>query len=350
MTRMYRYNTWSMFFIVIVYGFISFSTVENSYLLVSAMVALVPSLVLVWYWERPAPPALSICTLTAATGVWWTATFLDDAVFTAFVLAVPIGILLGQTQRWNWWLAASGFVFIVAPLVVAGILDPTRRTGVALLVVSLGYLATTVTFWLNRFAWNRYLELDAARFTGEQLAIAQERFRFAADLHDIQGHTLHVLRLKTQLADRLLDTDPAAAHAHLAEAQALITETLANTRSLAFGDRQVAVPSELANATELFHAAGIESVTQGQFAPTPHEELFALLIREATTNILRHAQSTRVTVVLSAGRVSITNDGSPTSARSLSGLARLASRFEAAGGTLTTSNRNGTFTTEGAIR
>jgi two-component system sensor histidine kinase DesK len=350
MARMHRYTTWSMFFIVVVYGFIGFSNVENPYLTVSVIVALLPSLALVWFWERRAPLALAIGTLAAATGVWWTTVFLDDTALTSMILSLPIGILLGQTPRWSWRLTIAGLAFVLAPLAVAGMLDPARWSGVAVLIVSLAYVGSVAVFWLNRFTWNRYLELDAARYTGEQLAIAQERFRFAADLHDIQGHTLHVLRLKTQLADRLLDTDPAAAHAHLAEAQALISETLANTRSLAFGDRQVAVASELANATELFHAAGIACETQGQLDPTPHEELFALLIREATTNILRHAQSTRVTVVLSPGRVTITNDGSPTAGRTLSGLARLASRFEAAGGSLTTSNRSGTFVTEGVIR
>jgi two-component system sensor histidine kinase DesK len=350
MARMYRYNTWSMFSIVVVYGLVAISAVDNTYLIVAALAAILPSLALVWFWERPAPLALSIAALAAATGVWWATVILDESPLTAFVVAVPIGILLGQTERWNWWLAAAGFAFILAPLGVAEVLDPARVTSVPLWVLSCGYLATIGVFWLNRFAWNRYRDLDAARSTGEQLAIAQERYRFAADLHDIQGHTLHVLRLKTQLADRLLDSDPAAAHAHLAEAQELISETLANTRSLAFGDRQVAVASELANATELFRAAGISCETQGQLGATEHEELFALLIREATTNILRHAQSTRVTVVLSTGRVAISNDGSPTSARTLSGLARLASRFEAAGGSLTTSNRLGTFLTEGVIR
>jgi two-component system sensor histidine kinase DesK len=350
MTRMYRYTTWSMFFIVVVYGFVGFSNIGNPYLMVAAIVAILPSLALVWFWERPAPLGLAICTLTATTGVWWAAVVLDDSLLTSLILSLPVGIVLGQRERWNWWWAAAGLGFVLAPVAVTEVLEPARWSGVAFLVVFLAYVGSVTVFWLNRFTWNRYLELDAARHTGEQLAIAQERFRFAADLHDIQGHTLHVLRLKTQLADRLLDTDPAAAHAHLAEAQALISETLANTRSLAFGDRHVAVASELANAMELFHAAGITCDTQGQLDATPHEELFALMIREATTNILRHAQSTRVSVVLSTGRVTITNDGSPTTARTLSGLARLASRFEAAGGTLTTSNRSGTFVTEGVIR
>lgn len=349
MSRMWRYTTVSMVILVVFYGFIAISPLENTYLLAAAVVAVIPTAALVWFWDRRAPLALSVCALAAGTGIWWATLALGDVPTTAILVSVPIAILLSQTVRWSWWMTLAGLSFVLAPVLVSAVLQPDVRWPAVVSAALLGYLVSVLVFGLNRYAWNRYLELDAARQTGEQLAIAQERFRFAADLHDIQGHTLHVLRLKTQLADRLLDHDPAAAHVHLAEAQALITETLANTRSLAFGDRRVAVASELANAIELFDAAGIACDTQGELDPGAHEELFALVIREATTNILRHAQSTRVTVTLSTGRVRITNDGSPSSPRSLSGLARLAERFAAVGGTLSTSVHGDVFTTEATI-
>lgn len=349
MSRMWRYTTASMFLLVVLYGFIAVSPLENKYLLAAAIVALIPTAALVWFWDRRAPLALSVSALLAGTSIWWTTIALNDIPTTAIVVSVPIAILLSQTVRWSWRMTLVGLLVVLAPVVVFAALQPDGRWRNVAVAAVVGYLVSIGVFGLNRYAWNRYLELDAARQTGEQLAIAQERYRFAADLHDIQGHTLHVLRLKTQLADRLLDSDPGAAHQHLAEAQSLITETLANTRSLAFGDRLVAVASELANATELFEAAGITCETQGELDPGAHEELFALLIREATTNILRHAQSTRVTVTLSSGRVRITNDGSPPRPRALSGLARLAERFAAVGGTLTTTVRGDVFTTEAVI-
>ena len=184
-----------------------------------------------------------------------------------------------------------------------------------------------------------------------QLAVAQERYRFAADLHDIQGHTLHVIRLKTQLAAKLMKRDPDVALAHLAEADQLIGDTLANTRSFAFGDRTVSLASELANAKELFAAAGIAWKQSGSAGVAgPHDELLGLVAREATTNILRHAQAKAVTVTVGPGWLSIANDGSPEFTRSLSGLARLAERFAAIGGTLTTSSDGGIFTTEARLR
>jgi two-component system sensor histidine kinase DesK len=158
-----------------------------------------------------------------------------------------------------------------------------------------------------------------------------------------------VLKLKTQLVDKLIDRDPVAAHTHLAEAQQLINETLANTRSLAFGERHVAVASELANASELLSAAGISYTVTGEFPSDPQEELFGLVVREATTNILRHAQPTAVTINLGERRVRISNNGSPASPRPLSGLARLAERFERVGGTLRTSTTNDVFVTEAEI-
>ncbi|WP_420810067.1 sensor histidine kinase [Glaciihabitans arcticus] len=157
------------------------------------------------------------------------------------------------------------------------------------------------------------------------------------------------MKLKTQLADRLIDRDPAAAREHLREAQQLIAETVANTRSLAFGERHVALASELANAEQLFTAAGIAYTVQGELPRGAHDELFGLVVREATTNILRHAQATAVSVNLGADSVRVVNDGSPASSRSLSGLARLGERFEAAGGTLRTSSANGSFTTTATV-
>jgi len=239
-------------------------------------------------------------------------------------------------------LAALGLMMLV-PAVIALFMPlnvlPYLTAAVA------GWLGTLLAFGLNRYGFNLYLEIDAARRVSAELAVAEERYRFAADLHDIQGHTLHVIRLKTQLADKLLDRDPVSAHAQLQEAQELIAQTLAETRSLAFGDRHIAFASELANAEALLVAAGIDWTVSGSLPRGAHDELFGLVMREATTNILRHAQATTVAVTLEPGRISIVNDGSARTGRTLSGLARLAERFEAVGGTLRTTTLDGTFTT-----
>ena len=302
-----------------------------------------------WYWERGAPVWLNALAVAASYALWiWAVVERSGApmvLLPAFAIALIVSI---RRSHRNWWLL-GGVAVLVAPIPVANALDPNYEWNPwysAAIFASLGVFAM---FVVNDYSFRLYLELDAARRTSAELAVAEERYRFATDLHDIQGHTLHVIKLKTQLAQKLIERDPAAAREQLREAEELIVETLANTRSLAFGDREVATSSELANAKELFLAADVAWTQAGEVTAGTSDELFALVVRETTTNILRHSQATAVSVTLSPTTITITNDGSPSSSRPPSGLARLGERFEAAGGELTTSNRDGVFTTKAKI-
>jgi two-component system sensor histidine kinase DesK len=175
----------------------------------------------------------------------------------------------------------------------------------------------------------------------------RERYRFSVDLHDIQGQALHVGRLQLQLADKTLDRDPAAARRHLREAEQLIVQTIAETRRLAYGERTLTLAGELANSAELIRAAGIElEVTGAPPVGHPADDLFGHVVREATTNLLRHAQAERVTIVLGLEFVQVVNDGAAEPMRGLSGLGRLGERFAAVGGTVTTRHENGRFLVE----
>ena len=347
--RMRRYTTISL---VGVFGAFLLMTVIGSTDLLSQVLYAVSGLLVMaqaFYWEKGPPLWLGITTIVVAYLIWVWSVGTGHVPFSGVLAAVAIAMHTAFPRHHrSWWIIAGGAT-LAGPLVAAVLLTGTTSWNPWFIAVVGGYLGAIAFFLLNTYAFNLYLEIDAARRTGEELAVAQERYRFAADLHDIQGHTLHVLRLKIQLADRLIDRDPDAAHTHLAEAQMLIAETVANTRSLAFGDRHVAVASELANARELFGAAGIDCVVHGEVSTHGQEELFGLVVREVTTNILRHSQATAVTVRLGDGLVVITNDGSPEGDVKLSGLARLSDRFAAAGGTLTASTHGGRFTTEALI-
>ena len=349
LTRMYRYTTISIVVIVLFFSLIAMAEVENPLLQVAMVVATVPAAALSFFWDRRAPAWLTITAVGSASLVWWATLVLQNWPTTVILLCAVMSIVLTQTSHTRWMLWLGGFGFVVAPVGVAFLVAPDGFWLPYLYAAVLAYFIAAVVFVLNRYAWNLYLELDDARRLSAELAVTKERFRFASDLHDIQGHSLHVLKLKTQLVDKLIDRDPAAARAHLAEAQQLINETLANTRSLAFGERHVAVASELANASELFSAAGIRWTVTGEFPSDPNEELFGLVVREATTNILRHAQPSTVEVTLGERHVRISNDGSPASPRPLSGLARLGDRFASAGGTLRTSTTNGVFVTDAEL-
>jgi len=303
-----------------------------------------------FHWERRPPLWLAVLVPAITGAVWVIAIVIGEFPATSVWFGIALALLVSQADPRRWkWLAPAALGLILLPAAIIGLVTGWPSVTPYLISGSFGWLGTMFLFLLNRWAFNLYLEIDAARQTSAELAVAQERYRFAADLHDIQGHTLHVIKLKTQLADKLIDRDPAAAREQLREAQQLITETVANTRDLAFGQRHVALASELANAEQLFAAAGISYAVSGEPPRGSHDELFGLVVREATTNILRHSQAGNVTVDLGPTSVRVVNDGSPATSRSLSGLARLGERFEAVGGTLHTSSANGSFTTTARV-
>jgi two-component system sensor histidine kinase DesK len=180
-----------------------------------------------------------------------------------------------------------------------------------------------------------------------ETAVTDERLRFAADLHDIQGHSLQVIALKSELAARLATADPARAAAEMREVENLARDALRDTREVARGYREVSLETEIANAVRVLAAAGVRCRT-GPAAPgalrPDGERLLALVVREATTNILRHstAEDAAITWSPATDRVtlSIRNDAPLPVEHSAQdggrgGLSGLAHRFASAGGRLT---------------
>jgi two-component system sensor histidine kinase DesK len=347
--RMRRYTTFSL--VLVFATFVLMTVVSSVNPLEQVTSAAAGGLVIAQtlFWEKGPPLWLGAATVAVTYAIWVWSVGARAIPFSAVLVACAIAQHVTYPRRHrSWWIVAGGAA-IAGPLVAAALVAAPVDGNGWLVAAAAGYLGGVGFFMLNNYAFGLYLEIDAARRISAELAVAQERYRFAADLHDIQGHTLHVIGLKTRLASKLLEKDAAAARAQLEEAQELIAETLASTRSLAFGDRYVGLASELANARQLFLAAGIECDVVGSSPPGPHDELLGLVMRETTTNILRHAQATTVTVTLDVAGITIVNDGSPASTRPLSGLARLGQRFNAIGGHLTTSVSAGRFTTRAVV-
>ncbi len=348
LARMRQYTTFSL---VAVVGFFAVLLAIGSPTVPLGLAVLLAgglAVWMVWWWETPPPLWLTLIATGGTAALWSYSVLARESAMVALLLALVAMVPITQLRRRRVAIAALASALQLVPVALAWAVFP-ESNWYAFAVGSLACSAAAAfLLFLNRYAWGLYLEIDSARRLAADLAVVQERYRFATDLHDIQGHTLHVLKLKTQLAARLIDSDPAAAKTHLAEADALIAETLANTRSLAFGDRTITLAGELANASHLFEAAGISFEVTGTPTAGPHEELFGLVLREATTNILRHAQSKAVTVDLEPRRIIVRNDGSPETSRAQSGLARLAERFAAIGGSLRTSTVDGVFSTEAA--
>ncbi|MEK2494011.1 histidine kinase [Kitasatospora purpeofusca] len=196
--------------------------------------------------------------------------------------------------------------------------------------------------------WRAVLEAEHVRETTAALAVAEERLRFAADLHDLQGHRLQVITLKGELAERLIGRGDQEARAQLREITDLARAALEESRAVVHGYRRTSLSTELVNAAGILEAAGIRATVDGDAAHIPHQlqPAFAALVREGVTNILRHsrARHCRITITASPGRVLVLlrNDGAPSHpADPGSGLAGLQERFHAIGGCIRTATHPG---------
>ena len=192
-------------------------------------------------------------------------------------------------------------------------------------------------------------ELAAARARGERLAVDNERLRFARALHDILGHSLSVMTLKSQLARRLVDADPERARAEMEQVEELARRAMAEVRDAVAGYRALSLEEELAGARRALAAAGVR--VQVDAGPVPQEaaSLLAWVVREGTTNVVRHsgARECRIRCGVAGDRAFVeVADGGPGGERDGRrsaplaerdgghGLRGLAERLEAAGGTL----------------
>lgn len=181
------------------------------------------------------------------------------------------------------------------------------------------------------------------------LSVAAERERIGRDLHDILGHSLTAISIKAGLAARLVDVNPAAAKAQIAEIEQVARQSLADVRTTASGMREVRLATEIASARSVLLAAGIESRMPSALPPLSDEvnELFGFVVREAVTNVVRHSEAGVCTVVVDVDAIEVRDDGRglPAGARATgSGIAGLRSRVETAGGSLvvTTGDSGGT--------
>jgi two-component system, NarL family, sensor histidine kinase DesK len=208
------------------------------------------------------------------------------------------------------------------------------------LAVVLGSLAT----WGIRLASERQNRLVAAQQEIADLAVQNERARIAGDLHDILGHSLTVVTVKAELAQRLLDVDLDRARKELADLESLARDALTDVRATAMGMRGISLPGEIAAARAALAAANVEALLPGAAdeVPSRNRELFAWTIREAVTNIVRHSRARHAEVKLSVSSVEILDDGVGAGGHTPGqGLAGLRRRAEALGATLTVGGRDG---------
>jgi two-component system sensor histidine kinase DesK len=204
----------------------------------------------------------------------------------------------------------------------------------------LSMLAATLAVWGIQQMLMRNYQLSLANDENRRLVVSEERNRFARDLHDILGHSLTVITVKAELAQRLMDVDPERARAEVNDLERLSRDALADVRRAVEGYRELTLPGEITRARTALKAAEIEADLPNSTDEVPSDlrELFAWTIREGVTNVIRHSGARRCTVRLTTGAAEVLDDGcGPCDSRATgSGLLGLRERASAFGATVVT--------------
>ncbi|RFU42195.1 sensor histidine kinase [Actinomadura logoneensis] len=215
-----------------------------------------------------------------------------------------------------------------------------------LLMIAMSALSLGLFMFAFRHARTLVQQLREARAETTRLAAANERLRIARDLHDLLGHSLSLIVLKSELARRMAARDLDRAFAEVNDIETVAREALRDVRATISGYRRRDLTGELDGARAVLTAAGIEPVVRTAGTPLPDEAdgLFGWAVREAVTNVVRHSRARRCEIVVrrepDAAVLSVTDDGTAAqeSAGSFTpgnGLTGLAERLATAGGEVT---------------
>jgi two-component system sensor histidine kinase DesK len=193
------------------------------------------------------------------------------------------------------WKAIGLVILVYGAEVLALGYDRTTLMSVLLPAILLGISAIYTAYTTQQQAHLRRSHEEILR-----LATLAERERIGRDLHDLLGHTLSVVALKSELARKLLDRDLDAARNEICEVERVARDALSQVRNAVSGIRSTAIASELLAATALLEAQGVRVKCETEHVKLPHdhETALALSLREATTNIRRHAAATGVMIRL----------------------------------------------------
>ncbi|AYN41598.1 sensor histidine kinase [Streptomyces dangxiongensis] len=162
-------------------------------------------------------------------------------------------------------------------------------------------------------------ELRAAREELARQAVEKERLRFSRDLHDLLGHTLSVIVVKSEAARRLAPRDLDAALTQVADIESVGRQALTEIREAVTGYREGSLATELTRARSALSAASVEPVVHRSGTPLDPqtEALLGWVVREAVTNVVRHSHATRCEITVEStperARLTVTDNGTGTS-------------------------------------
>ncbi|MFC5659869.1 sensor histidine kinase [Streptomyces nogalater] len=252
-------------------------------------------------------------------------------------LAVAYGATLPLRAAY-WAIPASALVMY---LIGMGSAEKEAR-GLVVLVVLIGFAMTGVGQLVRTT-----IELRKARATVAQLAANEERLRLARDLHDLLGHSLSLITLKSELAGRMLPGHPEQAARQVADIEQVSRQAMVDVREAVTGYRRPRLAAELAGAQVALAAAEVVAEVPADpdltDVPEEAESALAWALREAVTNVVRHSGASRCAVRLLRHEtldgpvleLTVEDNGSGGSGKGPgNGLTGLTERLQKAGGTL----------------
>jgi two-component system sensor histidine kinase DesK len=310
---------------------------------------------------------------------WWPATLIAFPLFLGFYALSYI-----RPLRWAPWFAAAvvllayllmginasgGGCLMIYACAIMGFEGSPKRcyTGMACVIGGFALVGTFVYSWplsilatisfialsvgsinvIYRFNAQRDAELKLSHDEVRRLAAMAERERIGRDLHDLLGHTLSLITLKLELSRRLIDRDTDAARREMEEAETVARHALAEVRSAVTGIRATGLAGELASARLLLNASMVQFDYVSELPQLPErlEAGLALILREAVTNIHRHARASfaeaRIEVKGSELTLCIVDNGTGGVSSEGNGICGMRERVRALGGTLAFESERG---------
>jgi two-component system sensor histidine kinase DesK len=285
----------------------------------------------------------------------------------ATLVSIPLVAPVGPDELSTWaWIGggAAGF----APLLLSGVWRWMAALGAVVLSGLVGFFVTrdhttyqmiaaavgaTIIAMAGLPTWFAGLlaQARAGREAQAELAVSEERLRFARDVHDLLGHRLTVIALKAELAGRLAASDPERSAAEAFEAQRLASSALGEVRDAVHGYRSVNLPEQLEAVRTVLREAGIRCTVSDVPVHGEGATQLALALREACTNVLRHSHATWCMIDIAEHdgevRMTVTNDGVAVEpSREGNGIRGMGERLAAVGGKVSVERSSTEFTVQ----
>ena len=284
------------------------------------------------FWTGP-PWNYVLILGIAALGLGLGHTNQGAAVFIIYASSfIPWAI---QKPRWA-FLAVGGLVAALG--IDAVFFHAPAGFWITSMIVSLG-VGLSNTYFAEKNRANAKLRM--AQEEVEHLAKVAERERIARDLHDVLGHTLSVIIVKSTLAGKLLEKYPDKARSEIADIERVSRDAMAEIRNTLRGYSNYKLTEEIQRAASALSSAGVtlQSETADINMTPAQESVVALILREAVTNVVRHAQARKCRLRLAANNgdcvLEIQDDGRGGSLLEGNGMRGMRERVEALGGTIT---------------